>query len=129
MANYVVKTLSVVFEWAVPRGFVSSNPAKGVPKIRRRRGAPVANKSWLPAEVETFVRAAQEAGQVRLAKAVAIAYYAAPRKTDVVALPSAARQKLDLVIEQSKIERVLRSCRRAVCASCSTCPMRQQRTM
>ena len=102
MGNYVIKVLSIVLGWGVPRGFVKANAAKGIPKIRRRRGAPVANKAWLPAEVEAMLRAAIDKGLVGLAKAVAIAYYAALRKTDVVALPSAARQKIDLVIEQSK---------------------------
>jgi hypothetical protein len=107
MGNYVVKILSIVLDWGQPRGFVAMNVAKGIPKIRRRRGAAVPNKAWLAAEVEVFLRAAQDAGQIGLAKAVAIAYYAGLRKADVVALPSAARQKFDLVIEQSKTGRVL----------------------
>jgi hypothetical protein len=107
MGNYVVKILSIVLGWGVPRGFVIANAAKGIPKIRKRRGAPVANKAWLAAEVEAVLRAARSKGHIGLAKAVAIAYYAALRKTDTVALPSAARQKFDLVIEQSKTGKAL----------------------
>lgn len=81
-------------------------PGQGRPQDPPARAA-VANKSWLPDEVETILQAAQADGHVGLAKAIALAYYAAPRKTDVVALPSAARQNLDLVIEQSKTGRVL----------------------
>ena len=48
LANQAVTVLSIVLGWGVPRGIVESNAAAGVPKIRRRKGAPVANRAWTP---------------------------------------------------------------------------------
>lgn len=102
LANNTMRVLSVVFGWGIPRGILKVNPAKGIPKIKRRKGLAVANKSWLPDEVELLIRTALAKGHVGLAKAVAVAYYAALRKTDCVGLPAIARQKFDIVVEQSK---------------------------
>lgn len=45
LANQVVAVLSIVLGWGVPRGIVTSNAAKGVPKIRRPKKLGVANKA------------------------------------------------------------------------------------
>lgn len=90
LANMAVKLLSIVLGWGVPRGHVVANAAQGVPKVRRPTSAGVANKAWRPAEVDAILRATTGG----LQKAVALAYYGALRKTDVVALPLAARRKV-----------------------------------
>ncbi|MFI4998499.1 MAG: tyrosine recombinase XerC [Reyranellales bacterium] len=90
LANMVVKTLSVVLGWGLPRGHVATNVAKGVPKIRRSTSAGVANKAWQASEVEAILRATESG----LKKAIALAYYAGLRKADVVALPRSARRKV-----------------------------------
>jgi integrase len=48
--NYVKAVLSVLFGWGIERGYVTSNPAKGVKNIRRRKGTPDANRPWMDIE-------------------------------------------------------------------------------
>ena len=98
LANTMVTVLSIVLGWGVPRGIVETNPAAGVPKIRRRRGMPVANRAWTPREVDAALKAAS--GGLR--KAIALAYYAGLRKKDVVELPATARSKGVIATTQSK---------------------------
>jgi integrase len=79
LANMAVSVLSVVLGWGVPRGLTHSNAAGGVPKIRRPRSAPIANRAWTEREVQ----AALEAARGGLRKAIALAYYGGLRKKDV----------------------------------------------
>jgi integrase len=103
LANYAMTVISVVMAWGMPRGIVSVNAAAGVPKIRRQRGAAVANKAWKPAEVEAALELARKRRLVGLRKAIALAYYGGLRKADVVALPVTARRNGQLELEgQSK---------------------------
>jgi hypothetical protein len=48
--NYVKAVLSILFGWGIERGHVTSNPAKGVKNIRKRKGAPDANRPWMDSE-------------------------------------------------------------------------------
>lgn len=93
LANMVVSVLSVVLGWGVPRGIVTVNAAKGVPKIRRPKRAGVANKAWRASEVDAYIAAtrALKVGGSGLRKAVALAYFAGLRKADVVRVPKVAR--------------------------------------
>ena len=50
-ANEVLKTLNSIFGWALERGYVENNPAKGVPRLRHPEpGA----KPWTIADIEQF---------------------------------------------------------------------------
>lgn len=98
LANMVVAVLSVVLAWGTPRKYVQMNAAAGVPKIRRSRQLGVANKAWLPAEVDAILRAAPTPG---VRKAVALAYYTGLRKKDIVELPASARAAGEIAIERS----------------------------
>lgn len=50
-ANYVVAVLSILFEFAREREFVTANPVmRTVKKIRRPKGMEAANRPWLPHE-------------------------------------------------------------------------------
>ena len=98
LANMVVSVLSVVFGWGVPRGIAGSNPAAGVPKIRRPRSTPVANRAWTAREVDAALKAAS--GGLR--KAIALAYYAGLRKKDVVELLLTSRSRGTIATTQSK---------------------------
>jgi integrase len=98
LANQVVTVLSIVLGWGVPRGIISSNAAAGVPKIRRRKGAPVANRAWTTREINTALK--RSSGGLR--KAIALAYYAGLRKKDVVELPRSARADGEISMIQSK---------------------------
>lgn len=108
LANMVVAVLSVVLGWGMPRGITMVNAAKGIPKIRRPKNKGVANKSWRPAEVETFFKATRKLaiGGAGLRKAVALAYYGGLRKADVVRAPKIARRdgtiELDMINKNGK---------------------------
>jgi integrase len=80
LANMTVAVLSVVFGWAIPRGLADTNPAAGVPKIRRPRGQGVANPGWSAAEVDAMLELATHG----MRKGVALAYYTGMRLKDVV---------------------------------------------
>ena len=87
LANQTVAVMSVVLGWSVPRGLVTTNAAKGVPKIRRSRSAGVANKAWYGAEVRVLL----DRTKGGLRKAVALAYYGGLRKKDCVEVAAAER--------------------------------------
>ncbi len=53
--NYVKAVLSVLFGWGVERGHVSSNPAKGLKNIRKRKGMPDPNRPWMDSERHTVL--------------------------------------------------------------------------
>ena len=57
-ANYVLSVLSLLFAWGWLRGWLAANPAAGVPKIRRPKDTPRANRPWTVPEFVTVVRAA-----------------------------------------------------------------------
>ena len=98
LAKMVVSVLSVVLGWGLPRGIATSNAAAGVPKIRRPRGAPIANRAWTASEVDAALKVA--AGGLR--KAIALAYYAGLRKKDVVELRLTSRAGGVIATTQSK---------------------------
>lgn len=104
LANYCTTVLSVVFAWGMPRGIVAANPAAGVPKIRKARGGPVANKAWQPDEVELALKESKARDLVGLRKAIALAYYAGLSKADVVVVPDAARQRGELALDRHKTD-------------------------
>lgn len=56
-ANYVKAGLSIVFGWGKERGHIDTNPAAGIKDIRRKKGAPVANRPWSDAEREAVLEA------------------------------------------------------------------------
>lgn len=48
--NYVKAVLSVIFGWGAERGYIKENVASGIKDIRRKKGAPRANRPWSDAE-------------------------------------------------------------------------------
>src|SRR6266852_2897517 len=48
--NYVKAVLSVLFGWALERGYMTLNPVKGVKNIRKRKGTPDPNRPWTDSE-------------------------------------------------------------------------------
>lgn len=98
LANMTVKVLSVALGWGVPRGICESNPAKGVPMIRKRAGGKVANMAWTARELDAILKRATGG----LKKAIALAYYAGMRKKDVVETKGIARARGQIDLTQSK---------------------------
>lgn len=82
MANYIIDVLSVLFAWGQPRGWVKSNPAMGIPSIRRPRALPRANRPWTASEFAVVVKEAEPA----LATAIYLGRYAMLRITDAIAV-------------------------------------------
>jgi integrase len=67
-ANYLVQIFRLVFNWAMRRGHVDRNPALAVELVRRPRNAPVVNRPWSPAELETVL--AEAPPELRVAIAI-----------------------------------------------------------
>ena len=98
LANYSVKVLRVAFGWGRLRGLCPSNPAQGVPLLPRAPGTPEPNRSWSAEEFETVC----DHAPARLRRALALAYYAGLRISDVVAVTWTAWDGHVLTVRQSK---------------------------
>ena len=98
LANMIVSVLSLMFNWAIPRGLATHNVTVGIRKIRPSKQRSVANRAWTTKEVA----AALDAATGRLRKAIALAYYAGLRKKDVVELRRSSRTAGTIVTIQSK---------------------------
>ena len=82
-ANYVVAVLRLLFAWARVRGLVDDNPVARVPKFRRPKGAPKANRRWSRDELAIVL----EAAPIELRLAIALAVCTGMRQGDVLRFP------------------------------------------
>ncbi len=82
-ANYVVTMLSILFEFSKERGYVDTNPAKNLRKIRKPSGEPEANRPWTKKELETVF----DSLPLHLLVPVAISRWTGLREGDVLKLP------------------------------------------
>lgn len=84
MANYALALVSLVWSWGRPRGLTPllENPAQAVPKVRRDKSRPRANRSWSDLEISSVLDASS--GGVRIA--VALGAYTGQRQGDVLSL-------------------------------------------
>jgi integrase len=55
-ANYIVQVLSVLFEQAIDMGWITHNPARGIPLLRSEGDGP--HRPWPPALIEAYTAAA-----------------------------------------------------------------------
>jgi integrase len=85
-ANYVMAVVSVACEHGKEHGIVRDNPVKGVKRVRRARGMPMANRPWTQAERRTVLT--EIAYQLRVP--VALAMFTGLRKSDVLSLTKSA---------------------------------------
>ena len=85
-ANYIMAVVSVACEHGKEHGFLRENPVKGVKRIRRARGAPIANRPWTMDECKIVL--AEFPYQLKLP--VALAMFSGLRKGDVLALTKGA---------------------------------------
>jgi integrase len=81
-ANYVLQVLSRVFNWGMPRGHSTSNPAAAAEKVRRPKSARVVNRVWKSAELRTVLDAASPDLRV----AIALGAYAGLREADAIGI-------------------------------------------
>jgi integrase len=79
-ANYVLAVLRLMLKWGAARDLVALNAAAAVPKLRRPRDAPKANRAWTDAECETVL--AETQGGVRVI--FALGMFAGMREGDAV---------------------------------------------
>jgi integrase len=81
-ANYVMAVVSVACEHGKEHGVIRDNPVKGVKRVRRARGTPIANRSWT--ENECRIVLAEIPYQLRVP--VALGMFTGLRKGDVLTL-------------------------------------------
>jgi integrase len=79
-ANYVLSVLRLLLKWAAVRDLVETNQAATVPKLRRPRGTPQANRAWDTDECEAVLAAATGGLKV----AIALGMFAGMRSGDVI---------------------------------------------
>lgn len=82
-ANYVLSVLRLLLKWGTVRDLVETNQAASVPKLRRPRGTPQANRAWDPEECEAVLSAA--AGGLKVG--IALGMFAGMREGDVIRVP------------------------------------------
>lgn len=85
-ANYVMAVVSVACEHGKEHGIIRDNPVKGVKRIRRARGMPMANRPWTEEERRTVLTEIP----YQLCVPVALAMFTGLRKGDVLSLTKSA---------------------------------------
>lgn len=86
MANYVVTVLSLLFEYAIDRGWTKTNPADGIKRIKRDKKLARVNRPWSEAECRVVL----ERAPPHLRIPIALAMCAGFRKADVLTVTRAA---------------------------------------
>jgi integrase len=79
-ANYVLAVLRLLLKWGSVRDLIETNQAAAVPKLRRPRGTPQANRAWDPDECEAVLAAASGGLKV----GIALGMFAGMREGDVI---------------------------------------------
>jgi integrase len=83
MANYVVTVLSMLFEYAIDRGWTKTNPADGIKRIKRDKKLARANRPWSEAECRIVIERAPPHLRIPI-------YVRRLRKADVLTVTRAA---------------------------------------
>jgi integrase len=81
-ANLILQIISLLWNWGRPYGYTpdDAHPTKTVPKVRRPRGLPQANRPWTLDEFHAFLDAAPPALRV----GAALGGYAGLRESDIL---------------------------------------------
>jgi len=98
MANYVVTSMSILFEYAMDRGWMKANPADGVKRLKRDRSTPHQNRPWTREESRAVLSAAAPYLQVP----IALAMFTGLRKGDVLKVTKAAMRDGMIQVTTSK---------------------------
>jgi len=85
-ANYLTRTLSMLFTWSIDRGLCDDNPAGGITALPRPRTKKRANRRWTDSEIITVLSGCPE----HLRAGLAIMLYAGLRPQDALQLPREA---------------------------------------
>lgn len=97
-ANYVKAVLSIVFGWAVQRGYMPTNPAAEIKNIRRKRDQPEANRPWSDEEREAVLGAAP----AHMLPALALMMFTGLGPKDALRLPRNAYHSGEIATRRSK---------------------------
>ena len=81
-ANKTLAILSILFSYAVERGYADTNPVKGVKKVRRKPGGERRNRPWTKVELDIVMSRAPP----HLALPLLIARWTGLRESDVLDL-------------------------------------------
>jgi integrase len=98
MANYTVTVLSLLFEYAIDRGWMKTNPADGIRRIRREKTLGRANRPWSEEECRIVL----ERAPPHLKVAITLAMCAGFRKADVLTVTKAALRDGSISVTTSK---------------------------
>lgn len=87
-ANGVISGLGTLFKWAIPNGWMETNPAAAVPTIRRKKGEKKHNRPWTPDETEiAFAALTGVPSGNGLLVGVTLGYWCGLSVFDIVTLP------------------------------------------
>lgn len=98
MANYVVTVLAILCDYAIDRGWMKTNPADGVKRLKRDREKARANRPWMRAECRLVL----DRAPAYLRVPIALAMFAGLRKTDVLTAKKEAVRDGMIRVETSK---------------------------
>jgi integrase len=96
--NYVKAVLSLLFAWGSERDFVSGNPASGIKDIRRKKGAPEANRPWSDQERDAVLDAASD----HMRPALALMAYTGLGPKDALTLPRNFMKASEIATRRAK---------------------------
>ncbi len=85
-ANYVRQVFSLLFSWGIERGYLDSNPAKGIKSIKRPKDMQRANRPWT--DTERFVVLDDLDWHLRIP--IALCMFLALTETDALEVPKDA---------------------------------------
>jgi integrase len=96
--NYLKASLSVIFGWGSERGYLAGNPASGIKSIRRKKGAPDANRPWSDAERHAVL----EAAPAHMLSAFGLMMFTALGPKDTLTLPRNFWRNGEIATKRSK---------------------------
>ncbi|SCA56669.1 putative Integrase [Candidatus Terasakiella magnetica] len=122
-ANRVKTYLTTLFNWGIPHGHITDNPAIAVPKLKKSREEKKkkANRPWKAEEVQAFL----DNTYPEMGTAIALAVGTSLREQDVIRLPWTAIEderivwthtktgvEIDIPLSES-LKKVLETCRKS----------------
>lgn len=97
-ANYTIQVLRLLFSWGIKRSQCEKNPAVAVDFVKRPRNAPVVNRPWKPAELETVL--AEAPPELRVA--IALGAFVGLREADALKVTWACYDGAEFQVRQGK---------------------------
>ncbi|MGU3402399.1 tyrosine-type recombinase/integrase [Methylobacterium brachiatum] len=96
--NYVKAVLSILFGWGSERGHIRENVASGIKDIRRKKGAPRANRPWSDAERAAVL----EVAPAHMRPAFALMMFTGLGPKDALTLPRTFYRQGEIATRRSR---------------------------